>query len=297
MKSVFTRENGYRLIFEDAQQKQTNQITAIRRFIQREVDYIVLAPVTETGWDTVLTEAKEAGIPVIIVDRKVDVSDDSLFTCWVGSDFELEGMLVCMWMSKFFDLKGIITEMLNKLGIRDLKFVSESDYGIYHPGRCAHIIAKHIAQLENGPLEEEVEIGIMGEVHPEVADKYGIGAKAYAAELSLENIIQLADMTKVFKPLPKYPSITGDIALLVDESVQVGQIEEVIRENAEEILRDVKLFDIYRGIPIPKGKKSLAFTLTYRHDDRTLTDEDVVKVHTKVLESLENKLNAVLREM
>lgn len=107
MKSVFTKENGYRLIFEDAQQKQTNQITAIRSFIQREVDYIVLAPVTETGWDTVLTEAKEAGIPVIIVDRKVDVSDDSLFTCWVGSDFELEGMLVCMWMSKFFDLKGI----------------------------------------------------------------------------------------------------------------------------------------------------------------------------------------------
>lgn len=107
MKSVFTKENGYRLIFEDAQQKQTNQITAIRSFIQREVDYIVLAPVTETGWDTVLTEAKEAGIPVIIVDRKVDVSDDSLFTCWVGSDFDLEGMLVCMWMSKFFDLKGI----------------------------------------------------------------------------------------------------------------------------------------------------------------------------------------------
>jgi len=107
MKSVFTRENGYRLIFEDAQQKQTNQITAIRSFIQREVDYIVLAPVVETGWDTVLSEAKEAGIPVIIVDRQVDVSDDSLFTCWVGSDFELEGKLVCMWMSKYFNLKGI----------------------------------------------------------------------------------------------------------------------------------------------------------------------------------------------
>ncbi len=107
MKSVFTKENGYELIFEDAQQKQTNQITAIRSFIQREVDYIVLAPVTETGWDTVLSEAKEAGIPVIIVDRQVDVSDDSLFTCWVGSDFELEGKKVCMWMSKFFAAQGI----------------------------------------------------------------------------------------------------------------------------------------------------------------------------------------------
>ncbi len=118
MKSVFTRENGYRLIFEDAQQKQTNQITAIRSFIQREVDYIVLAPVVETGWDTVLSEAKEAGIPVIIVDRKVDVSDDSLFTCWVGSDFELEGKLVCMWMSKFFNLKGIDP---NEIHIADIQ--------------------------------------------------------------------------------------------------------------------------------------------------------------------------------
>lgn len=113
MKSVFTKENGYKLIFEDAQQKQTNQITAIRSFIQRDVDYIVLAPVVETGWDTVLSEAKEAGIPIIIVDRKVNVSDDSLFTCWVGSDFELEGMLVCMWMSKYFNLKGIGHEMIH----------------------------------------------------------------------------------------------------------------------------------------------------------------------------------------
>ncbi len=107
MKSVFTKENGYELIFDDAQQKQTNQITAIRNFIQQEVDYIVLAPVTETGWDTVLSEAKDAGIPVIIVDRQVDVFDESLFTCWVGSDFELEARKVCMWMSYFFRKNGV----------------------------------------------------------------------------------------------------------------------------------------------------------------------------------------------
>ncbi len=110
MKSVFTKENGYDLIFEDAQQKQTNQITAIRSFIQQDVDYIVLAPVTETGWDTVLSEAKEAGIPVIIVDRQVDVADEDLFTCWVGSDFELEARKVCMWMSYYFRKKGISPE-------------------------------------------------------------------------------------------------------------------------------------------------------------------------------------------
>ncbi len=118
MKSVFTRENGYELIFEDAQQKQTNQITSIRNFIQRDVDYIVLAPVTETGWDTVLSEAKEAGIPVIIVDRQVKVSDEDLFTCWVGSDFELEGKMVCMWMSKYFKEHGVKPEDVHIVDIQ-----------------------------------------------------------------------------------------------------------------------------------------------------------------------------------
>ena len=89
MKSTFSEENGYELIFDDAQQKQENQLTAIRNFIQQEVDYILLAPVTETGWDTVLQEAKDADIPVIIVDRMVDVSDDSLYTTWIGTDLQL----------------------------------------------------------------------------------------------------------------------------------------------------------------------------------------------------------------
>lgn len=100
MRSVFTKENGYKLIFEDAQQKQTNQIKAIRSFIQQEVDYIVVAPVTEAGWDTVLQEARDEGIPVIIVDRMVDANSD-LYTCWVGSDFVLEGRKMCEWIRWF----------------------------------------------------------------------------------------------------------------------------------------------------------------------------------------------------
>ena len=107
MKETFTAENGYELIFEDGQQKQANQMTAIRMFIQQEVDYIVLAPVTETGWETVLQEAKDAGIPVIIVDRMVDVPDENLFTCWVGSDFELEGKKMTNWLYQFTQEQGI----------------------------------------------------------------------------------------------------------------------------------------------------------------------------------------------
>jgi simple sugar transport system substrate-binding protein len=100
MKETFTKANGYKLIFNDAQQKQENQITAIRNFILQKVDYIILAPLSETGWDTVLQEAKDAGIPVIIVDRMIDVSDNTLFTCWVGSDFRREGDAAVEWMQK-----------------------------------------------------------------------------------------------------------------------------------------------------------------------------------------------------
>ena len=107
MKSTFSEVNGYKLIFDDAQQKQENQITAIRNFIQQEVDYIVLAPVTETGWDTVLQEAKDADIPVIIVDRMVDVSSDDLYTAWVGSNFKLEGQKACEWLKAYAEAKGM----------------------------------------------------------------------------------------------------------------------------------------------------------------------------------------------
>ncbi len=118
MKSTFTAANGYELIFEDGQQKLSNQITAIRTFIQQEVDYIVLAPVTEKGWDTVLQEAKDAGIPVIIVDRMVDVADESLFTSWVGSDFELEGKKVAEWLHQYTIANGIAPSDIHIVNIQ-----------------------------------------------------------------------------------------------------------------------------------------------------------------------------------
>jgi len=118
MKNTFTAANGYNLIFDDAQQKQENQITAIRNFIQQEVDYIVLAPVTETGWDTVLQEAKDANIPVIIVDRMVNVSDQSLYTAWVGSNFKLEGQKACAWLKSYAEAKKIKASDLHIVDIQ-----------------------------------------------------------------------------------------------------------------------------------------------------------------------------------
>lgn len=113
MKETLSEANGFKLIFADAQQKQENQIKAVRDFISQEVDVIVIAPVTETGWETVLGEAKDAGIPVIIVDRMIDVTDSSLYTCWVGSDFYQEGVDAVKWLTEYMNGLGRGSEQLN----------------------------------------------------------------------------------------------------------------------------------------------------------------------------------------
>ncbi|QIB70085.1 phenylalanine--tRNA ligase subunit beta [Aminipila butyrica] len=185
----------------------------------------------------------------------------------------------------FYTLKGMVVELLNVLGITDVNFTSESEYGVYHPGRCARI------QLE------DMELGIMGEVHPDVTEKYGIATRCYVCELFFDNVLTKSDREVVYEPLPKYPSTSRDIALLVDEKVAVGQIQNIIRSNGGKILEKVELFDVYRGKQVAEGKKSAAFNLTYRSEEGTLTEEQVAKVHHKVLEALKDQLDAVLREM
>ena len=197
----------------------------------------------------------------------------------------------------FYSLKGVVTELLKIMGIRDIGFVAESEYGVYHPGRCARITVnpKPEAVFHDGQQEE---LGIMGEIHPDVAENYGMdGLRIYCCELMFDGIMRHSDTEIVYTPLPKYPSTSRDIALLVDEDMEVGRIEAIIRANGGSILEDVRLFDVYKGKQTGEGKKSVAFALTYRDRNRTLTDEDVAKVHEKVLEALEKELNAVLREM
>ena len=118
MRSVFTRENGYELIFSDAQQRQQNQISAILTFIQQEVDYIVFCPIVETGWEDVLSEAQKAGIPVIVMDRMIEVSDDSLYTAYVGSDFYAEGEAAGRWLESYLRDAGRDGEALRIVEIQ-----------------------------------------------------------------------------------------------------------------------------------------------------------------------------------
>ena len=197
----------------------------------------------------------------------------------------------------FFSLKGVIVELLKVLGIKEAVFEAESQYGVYHPGRCARIAVSSERKNEDGEALFD-ELGIMGEIHPDVAETYGMdGVRVYCCELMFDAIMRHADTEKTYTPLPKYPSTSRDIALLVDEDMAVGRIEEIIKKYGKSILEDVRLFDVYRGKQVEEGKKSVAFNLIYRDKDKTLTDEEVTSVHGKVLEALKEKLNAVLREL
>lgn len=189
----------------------------------------------------------------------------------------------------FFTLKGMVECMFDMMGIKDVSYIAESEYGVYHPGRCARVVKV----TDKG---EEVELGIMGEVHPDVASNYGIGDKVYCGEFFLDRLIEFSSREIQYSKPPKYPSTSRDIAMVVSESTPVAEIEKVIKEAGTEILRSIKLFDIYRGIQVGHGKKSVAYSLTYRHDDRTLTDVETEEAHAKVVEALKNNLGASIRD-
>ena len=183
----------------------------------------------------------------------------------------------------FFTLKGELEAVFTGLRLKKAEYTAVKDNPSYHPGRCAKVSI------------DGVDVGVMGQVHPLVAANYGIDADVYCAEIDFTKLfdMQLPDAT--YTPLPKYPTVSRDLSLICSEDVTVAQAEAVITAAAGKLLRDVKLFDIYRGPGVPEGKKSMAFSLELRADDRTLTDTDSEAVVTKVLAALKEKLDAALR--
>lgn len=183
----------------------------------------------------------------------------------------------------YFDLKGVVENLLEVLGVKNYSFVRESDNPVFHPGKTAALMIKN------------EKLGVLGEVHPDVCDKFGLDIPAYVAELNLDLLYSHANMNKKYKPLPKYPAVTRDIAILVDDSILVQEIQDIIMKQGGPMVEAVKLFDIYKGEQIPEGKKSIAYAIVYRQENKTLTDNEVNKVHNKILKTLEFKLGAQLR--
>ena len=183
----------------------------------------------------------------------------------------------------FFTLKGELEGIFKGLRVKKASYCAVKDNPSYHPGRCAKVSV------------DGIDLGYMGQVHPLVAKNYGIDAEVYCAEINFTKLFELRLPDPTYTPLPKYPTVTRDLAVVCDEALTVAEIENVIESSAGKLLRSIRLFDIYRGVGIPKGKKSAAFSLELRADDRTLTDADSEQVITKVLDALKEKLSATLR--
>ena len=183
----------------------------------------------------------------------------------------------------FFVLKGVIESVLNNVGLKGYEIEPETTNLTFHPGRCAKIVYNNIY------------IGTFGELHPDVIENYNLGQRVYVAEINIDTVFENLNLTKSYNPLSKYPSTSRDIALIVKDEVFVKQIEDIIKANGEDLVESYKLFDVYKGAQIEEGHKSIAYSITYRSKDKTLTDEDVAKVHEKILSELSEKLNANLR--
>lgn len=184
----------------------------------------------------------------------------------------------------YFDLKGIVENVLSTLGIASVSFNRESSNESFHPGKTAALYSK------------KDYVGILGEIHPDISDNYGLEVNSYIAILNLDMLVKLSSNDSKYNPLPKYPAVTRDLAVLVEDGILVQQIEDIIRKQGSNMLDSIKLFDVYKGSQIPEGKKSVAYALSYRVENKTLTDVEVNKVHDKILRSLEHQLGAELRQ-
>ncbi len=186
----------------------------------------------------------------------------------------------------FFRLKGVVEAILQDLRVEGVRFEPHADEPSYHPGRCAKVYAG------------ERELGVFGQIHPLAAKNYGVSTELFCAELHFNALFDAQGPVPAYVPLPKFPALSRDLALVCDDDIPVAELAACISQAAGPLLGKLTLFDVYRGEGVPKGKKSVAFSLELRGPDRTLSDEDAAKVIKKVLYTLgiDIRNGATLRE-
>jgi phenylalanyl-tRNA synthetase beta chain len=186
----------------------------------------------------------------------------------------------------FFDLKGAVEAIGRALHV-EFEYRPQA-HDSYHPGRCAQVIYR----THDGA---ERSVGTMGQIHPVVAERFDLGREVYTAELELAALSDAAqDIPRVQAP-PRYPGVELDLAIVVEDHVPERDIEQLMKTAGGDLLASVRLFDIYRGSPVPEGSKSLAFSLTIRADDRTLTDDEATAVRSDIESRLGVAFNAQIR--
>lgn len=182
----------------------------------------------------------------------------------------------------FYHLKGIVEVIIEEFGLTNISY-ERADHPSFHPGKSAHV------------LLGKKKLATFGEIHPKVSQNYNMEKASYIMELDLMTLYNAAVTEKKYVEIPKYPSVTRDIAVLIDDAVLVQEMEMIFKKQGGSLLESYTLFDVYKGKQLPEGKKSVAYNLVYRNKERTLTDKEVNKVHEKIVRTLEHMLGAVLR--
>ena len=183
----------------------------------------------------------------------------------------------------FFDLKGTLEALLEGLGVLGVRFLPDSPIPFLHPGKTCRVEAGG----EN--------VGIMGEIHPNVNELFDLKEKVFLFELDFQKLTEKMTEHRSLIPLPRYPAVTRDLALIVENTVAAGDLLNSLWKANEGLIKEIRLFDLYRGNPVPAGKKSLAFRLIYQRDDRTLTDQEVNEFHQSLVQLLGQKYGGILR--
>ena len=209
-----------------------------------------------------------------LTDGKADISE---------LPDERKILTMALYDGDFFTMKGCLESVLRDMRISDVRFIPCKDNPSYHPGRCAQVYC------------QDRLLGYVGQVHPVVLKNYDIGVEAYVAELDMGIMFDLVDAQSEYHPLPKYPAVTRDLALVCDETQYVLQLEDVIRKAAGPCLEEVVLFDVYRSSQLGENKKSLAFSLTLRSADHTMTDAESDAIIQSILAALEAELHVTIR--
>ncbi len=183
----------------------------------------------------------------------------------------------------FYTLKGLIENVLEVISVNRYDIEKETKNGSYHPGRCANL-----------KVGTDI-IGTLGEVHPEVLANYDIEKRAYLAEINVTKLVKYSRENKKYAEVPKFPAVERDMAIIVNEEIEVGQLEKIITKKGKKQLEKIKLFDIYRDQKIGENKKSVAYSLIFRDKNKTLSDEEINKIMEDIISELQKQLGAELR--
>ncbi len=222
--------------------------------------------------------------PVFQPENGADLPGESLrLTAILCGRREPQGWAQSSDKADFFDMKGVVEQLLSHLRIKDVTWQAEHDEPFYHPGKSCAL------------YQDDRQLGTLGELHPQVLHNFDFGQSAVLCDLDVEALIDLSGGTAKFQPLSRFPDVQRDSAFLVDTDISAQQVLTVLNRVKINDLESLELFDVYSGEGVPAGKKSLAIRACYRAMDRTLTDELIQNLHAKLIKAMEKELGAALR--